>query len=302
MEGYTVNEQWERSGAKVAVYLRNQEALVAWLVHEEPTKLILSLDPERHNLRTIFRRDIVQLQIDPNEQAWIEPAVGAERLRRLREFEPTLVGEIEPNLDRVDYGRLRRNAKVLKRIAMQGEPPQERLDERFPPESQVRPLVPAQDLYETLTLSLDLVEELERTRLLGVISDHTRVLQELVHEETLPAFDAEWAGPQEVYNLVEFAQKGDGELIESREMLREARDKVWSRKDTARWVDGAGDIVLGASLASANVAAGAIVGIVGMLPTLGIGTVAAALGVTTSAFTGLTTLKKGVVALIKGDG
>jgi hypothetical protein len=296
-----VNEQWERSGAKVAVYLRNQEALAGWLVHEEPTRLVVALDPERHNLRTIFRRDIVQLEIDSNRQTWIEPAVGAERLRRLREFEPTLVTEVEPTLDRLDYGRLRRNAKALRRIALQGELRQEPSNNRFSPESQVRRSVQAQDLYESLTLSLDLVEELERTRLLSVISEHPRVLQEIVHDETIPAFDAEWAGPEEVYRLVEVAQNSNGELMESREMLLEARDKAWTRKDTARWVDGAGDIVLGASLASANVAAGAIVGIVGMLPTLGIGTVAAALGVTTSAFTGLTTLKKGLVTLIKGD-
>jgi hypothetical protein len=294
-----VNEQWQRSGAKVAVYLRSQEALAAWLVHEDATKIILALDPERHNLRTIFRRDIIQLEVDPNPEHWIESPLGAERLERLREFEPTLTAEVVPALELLDYRRLRRNAKLLRRIGTEAK---EATDERTQPRRDGGSPIRPQDLYEALGLSLDLFEELERARVLGVVLEHPRLLQQLVHEETIPAFDAEWSGPKEVYRLVEIAQKSDVELVESREIVREARERVWTRKDTARWIDGASDVVLGASLATANVAAGAIVGIVSMLPTLGIGTVAAAVGLTTSAFTGLATLKKGAATLIKGEG
>ena len=293
-----MNEQWQRSGAKVAVYLRNHEALAAWLVHEDATKIILALDPERHNFRTVFRRDIIQLDVDHNTEHWIESPIGAKRLERLREFELTLSTEVEPALELVDYHRLRRNAKLLKRIATEAI---EASDERTQPEREGRSYIRPQDLYEALGLSLDLFDELDRVRVLDVVLEHPHLVQQLVHEETIPAFDAEWSGPKEVYRLVEIAQESNGELIEARETVREAREKVWTRKDTARWVDGAGDVILGASLATANVAAGAIVGIVGMLPTLGIGTVAAAVGLTTSAFTGLTTLKKGAATLIKGE-
>lgn len=183
-------------------------------------------------------------------------------------------------MERVDYRRLTRNAKRLRHIATQGELGEERrADGRDEPPDRGRPSIQAQDLYESLDLSLELYEELERTRLIRVVVDYPDHLRQLVHEETLPAFDAEWAGREGPYHLLKVAQESEGDLIEAGEMLREARDNVWSRKDSARWLDGAGDVVLGASFATANVALGAIAGIVGSLPTLGIGTVAAVVGV-----------------------
>jgi hypothetical protein len=174
-EEYTVNEQWQRSGAKVAVYLRNHEALAAWLVHEDATKIILALDPERHHLRTVFRRDIIQLDVDHNTEHWIEPPIGAKRLERLREFEPTLSTEVEPALELVDYRRLRRNAKLLRRIATEAT---EASNERTQPQREDRAHVRPQALYEALGLSLDLFDELDRTRVLGIVLEHPQLVQQ----------------------------------------------------------------------------------------------------------------------------
>jgi len=296
-----VNEQWQRSGAKITVYLKNQEALAAWLVHEDANKIVLALDPERNNLRVVFRRDIIQLGIDENRQRWIEPPVGAGRLQLLREVGPTLAGGVEPALAAVDQRRLTRNAKRLSQIARTASPagwlgPG---DHSKPPQPEGRP-VGAQELYESLLLSEELLEELGRTGLLHVVSEYRDDLRRLVHEETVPALDADWVGTDAAYRLLPRAQQNEESVIDPGEILREARDKAWSRKDSSRWLDGVGDVVLGGILATVNVAAGASAGVITMLPTLGIGTVAAAIGAATSTFTGLTTLKKGLVTLIKG--
>lgn len=293
-----MNEQWNRSGMKATVYLRSQEVLVAWIIHEDTTKVILSLDPGGRYLRTVFRRDIVQLMVDETEENWIESPLGTERLGRLRHFEPALEADVEPMLDRIDYKHLIRNAKSLRQIADAAglNRPEAFRETAERQEHQLE----AQILFDSLALANAFLDEAERTGLLPFVFEHHEILREITHEETLPAFDANWAGAQGPDRLINTAQTSNESIADTKALLSIAKDRGWRRADSARWFDGAGDIVLGAGFATANIALGAVAGIVGSLPTLGIGTVAAVVGVTTSTFTGLTTLKKGLVTLIQG--
>jgi hypothetical protein len=292
-----MNEQWRNSGAKISIFTKNHEAIAGWLVYQDPLKVIVAMDVRRENLRTILTRDILELHIDSKDDNRIATPIGYERLQRMDDFEPVLNNSVAPALQNVDYRLLLRNAHRLRQM---GERAQRSETNR--PDGQAPPLIISpRQAYESLDLSLELLAEMQRTGLLSLIYEYPEDLRKIVHEETIPAFDAAWVGVESSHQMVSLAQESKEDLKETADAILEARDKVWTRKDVGRWVDGGGDVVLGATMATANVAAGVAAGILGLLPTLGIGTVGAVLGAATSAVTGLITLKKGAATLIKGE-
>jgi hypothetical protein len=292
-----MNEQWRNSGAKISIFTKNNEVIAGWLVYQDPLKLIVAMDVKRENLRTILTRDILELVIDSNDENRIAPAIDFERLRRMNDFEPVLNRNVAPAVENVNYRLLLRNAHRLREMLVQAQ----RSGTNRPDGQAPAPLISPRQAYESLDLSLELLAEMQRTGLLSVIYEYPEELRQIVHEETIPAFDAAWVGVESSHQMVSLAQDRKEDLQETTDAIVEAREKVWTRKDTARWIDGGGDVVLGATMATANVAAGVAAGILGLLPTLGIGTVGAVLGAATSAVTGLITLKKGAATLIKGE-
>jgi hypothetical protein len=281
---------WSASGQKVNLYLANGEIVVGWIVVQDPRRLLLALDREQENLRLVERHRIEAVDTDENREQWLTPRLGRERLAQLERFDQTVGPDIRRAIDVLDAQRLRRLALRYRELSALAH-----ADRPLPGSD-------SQAVYAGLTATSELLDELERSSLLPVVQEHAGYLGSLVHEETLPGADGGWARGEQVHQLIADAQRDTRAVRELKpSLIVEAHEKAWSRKDTARWTDGMGDVVLGGGFAAANVTAGVIAGIFATLPTLGVGTVATTVGVVTSTYTGLTRLKSGLTTLIRGS-
>jgi len=284
-----VDDRWSRSGRKITLYLANSEVLVGWILFEDIRQLFITFDLKRENVRLVQKHQILNFDIDANCEEWIEPLVGRKRLTHLQQFDEIIGSEVQTAMDILDTRRLRRLALRFRELALN-----EGL--RKNSSSLHRDEVPT-----CLWASAELLDELERSRLLSFLQEHSDLLSEIVHEETLPGADADWADRHEIERLISDAQQHPSAIQKlDRSLVEKAQHRTWTRQDTARWTDGLGDVILGGGFAAANATAGLVAGVFTSLPTLGLGTVTAMIGVLTSTYTGLTRLKDGLTTLIHG--
>jgi hypothetical protein len=205
-----------------------------------------------------------------------------------------LVDALEPAakaLDRVDYNRLKRISQGYRDLYDLAES-----TSRGDVEVATGHLTPATQLA---SLNSELGTELDESGLGEAIRRNSELIQRMASLATLPAVDAELMRGRYGTEMLYLAQQ-ENHLSEVRS-FRSAltiSNNVLKRLGSADEAGVAhskglakaaaiGRIALGGLFAASNITLGALAGAISSLPTLGLGTVAATVGICTSAYTGL---------------
>lgn len=219
---------------------------------------------------------------------------GYRRMLRDRTTTEQLVDALEPAaraLDRVDYNRMKRIShgyRQLYDLAESGS-----LGDVAAAKGHLTP--------ETRLMSLnsELGAELDQSGLGEAITHNSQLIQEIASLATLPAVDADLMRGRYATEMLYLAQRENhlSEVRSFRSALTASNDELkrLDSADEAPVVHGKGlakaaaisRIALGGLFAASNITLGALAGAISSLPTLGLGSVAATVGVCTSAYTGL---------------
>jgi hypothetical protein len=301
-------------GQHVVVTLRTGDSVSGWLFAETPLGIYVALDREGQNVRFVPKDrwggtsysydDVVEFLRTPDD---LNRASDGHRHASKK-----LAEAAETALERFDYNAIRR---VYTDLAHQAS--------RFRGWQGGFTFVRTSEEDATLgdvavtvrTRYVDLLRELERCGLDRVLEERSDELRAIAHHYGLPYFDLAFAGASE--DEQRFVLEGfllslrDHDLVREldfgrlvlprvtnlalallpdvEEPLIEERpgkegDNVPRRLRKAAAV---GRVAVGSALAAANVTAGVFAGIVAALPTLGLATMAGAVSVVTSTYTGL---------------
>jgi hypothetical protein len=281
---------FDHYGVRVTVDLHRGKPVEGWLVGETALGLYVALDPEGENVRFVPSGKYSHIAYDHDAPRAAEGFAQIAK-ERIDAFVETAGKSLTRALDKLNYGRLRYLGNRFR-------------DADNMPESEH----PNDDLLRYLPLRQDyiqLLDELSDAGVLEVIVEKGDEIRDLVSPATMPAIDAEVVHPMRLRGIMENARKTNlvsltrggrqyVEQITSERVIaaiRQPAETVDRQKKRLpkylRLIGASGKIVVGSSLTVANVSLGVMAGVVGALPTLGLGTVAAAVGIATSTYTGL---------------
>jgi cob(I)alamin adenosyltransferase len=253
--------------------------------------MFVAIEPSgRKDVRFFPARQIKSLTLLSGVQKadFFDPKAAA----ALHDLQAKIENPIKATLRYIDYALLR---KLLEQFAEE----QQRL--RVSGESS-EAISAAADLLRAYR---ELIKELERKKLLDILLENQTEIRENLSFDTLPALDGQVIPAETLSRLIaearesrNFGESDGGRVYLNRlseEMiiaaLKSNRPEEVKKPDRVghfmRITAAIGKIAVGGSLAAANVGLGLFAGVVSALPTLGVGTVAAAIGVVTSAYTGL---------------
>lgn len=284
------------------VHLHNGDTIEGWVYAETHQAFYISLDFNGENIRLIPRGKYQAISYsDENISKVIKDRCAEpENIYRLNEQidQPlkTALGKIDQNL----ISRLGQSLNLARPELMHYE--HFRYDEE-------NALKLVKNVFETNNV---LRYELLMSEVDKVILEHSEEIQKIISTSTLPLIDG-YVHPHDIEQLIQFAKKQNYvsetnlgssyadkiraddilELAEDQEK-KEEKSKKDNRPRKIRKISAGFKIANGGVDTAANIAIGSLVGIVSALPTLGIGAVAASVGIATSIYTGLNTTCEGL--------
>ena len=290
----------ELFGVKTSLSLATGELIEGWHYADTPVGYYIALDPDGTFIRFVPSGAWQGAGYDHNSpKALFRPHQYDELLETYEALRTELRTPLDLALSRLDINHLRRLSMRLSNIRDELQ-----YDRRIRDRDEARlPLV--LDARETYGALLD---EIARSGVQDTLLEQRNRIREVVSEFTLPQIDAYYIHPSEVNYMIQLTKEKDelsetnlGKTLlqklspdvlvtpqepnnESKESPDEKREQKAHRlRSAAAWLK----VSSGGGLAAANLTLGAVAGVVSALPTLGLGTVAAVVGIATSTYTGL---------------
>ncbi len=298
-------------GTKVEVDLVNTnfetvETIEGWFLGETPRGLYLALDPDANVVRLLPRGTWGRIfyQRDVGKAPFVAPDYD-QKVEAIETLARELEEPVGAALDRVDHNRIKRLAATI-------HDTKARLEEYRSEEYRYRPinvsqLPPYEHFVTARNTHAEVLDEVRRSGLEGVLREHTTSLRQVISRDTLPQMDAQVVSPAELDEMIRLTR--DRDLLSETDFGRQwvyqpvtiniqvggtlpqpPAESMTSEQepDHMRSVTGWIKVLSGSALVVTNIGAGIVAGIVFGLPTLGWGTVPIALGVAGSVHTGLT--------------
>ncbi|HEY0072963.1 MAG TPA: hypothetical protein VGB77_02600 [Abditibacteriaceae bacterium] len=303
-------------GSRVHVNLRNGDVVDGWVYGESLLGKYIALDPNAEIIRFIPDGTWQSAHYDHSNPARFNSIIDNQYtspVRGIRASE-SLRNRAANALDKVDYNRVRRIHAKFETLQDQFYGPYDSMafQEHRLEDEQHTLLDVALELRSTYS---ELVEEVRRSGLSDVLLEDAEEIQQFISNEGLPIMDywmlREMRHRDEAFFLLEsmiYLARHTNLLAETNlgtyplqgldpgriarhideqeaETQQEEESSPWPKR--LKMTAAIGKVAVGGSLAAANICAGAFAGVVSALPTLGVGTVAGAVGVATSTYTGL---------------
>jgi hypothetical protein len=318
----------ENIGRRVRVNLSTGETVEGWVYGQTILGDYIALDRAGTSIRFVPRGMSRDTLYSDEGNVLFPHQVDVEAYRALsREWrEPLSLA-----LDRIDQNRIKRlvrqdqqlasSLRFLKRFY------EERTDYQLPPFFRTEYLIDS--VLETRDTHRELLDEISRAGLKDILLESHEQIRHVISHATLPQLDAAVVPRHELEEMIALVKEQDQlsetdlgarynarlstrsivSAIERTEEVPESREteeskqteeeptpeKSKSRKGrrlriVAAWLK----VAAGTGMAATNIALGAAAGIATAIPTLGMGTVGAAVGVIASAFTGLNSASDGL--------
>lgn len=299
-------------GVAAEVRLKDGTTVTGWMYYKGLAGLFLALDRSGKDIRYLPTGTWSAYSYNHNDRAEFQSpfftpfeAFAPERLNA----DQGLYGEIIAALNQTDFNRTRRILLTFEELLV------EYSSDAMRTEGDVAELS-----ITTWVTYREFLDELDRSGLAGILLERSDEIQRLVREQRIPHFDQVWArdhlhhlaGELTVEDMVMFAANDNllREYMLGRRLLVEisigrlsrdpdinpavevspppAEAQTESRlPNRLKKIAAMGKMAAGGGLAAANVCAGVTIGIASLLPTLSIGTIAGAVGIATSTYTGL---------------
>jgi hypothetical protein len=306
---------YDEIGRHANIGLKTGEVLEGWLYAEGPYGFLISLDLEGRTIRFV-PRDLFDWGGFAGPGADLPTASFRkdQLLDAIGKLGDDLNHPLTEALKRVDQNNLRRLGDRLQRSRTQLGFAQQELElDEAENVSQTEAIVLIMHASE---IHRELLDELQLSGVTAVLHEHRQRIREVVSRDTIPLIDAQ-SSHRHLDELIQLAVEQDrvsetrfGEtyliklaptaILNAR--VNEESGEEHPKKDKQsersalrlKKIAAAMKITAGGSLTAVNVGVGCIVGLLSALPTLGLGTVAAAVGIATSAYTGLNAASDGL--------
>lgn len=287
-------------GVKTRLSLNTGEVIDGWHYGDTPLGYYIALDPEAKVIRFVATEYLSVASYDHNSpKAQFQPPEFERMMKSYHDLRSGLWTPMSTVLDRLDLNHVRRLAK---RISHNRNRLVYDRRGRFRDEVSLPLVLDIREAYE------ELLNEITDSGVQDILMERRGQIRDVISEFTLPQVDAQYIHPYELKQLIQLAKEKDNlsetnfgktqleklspDVLavpeeppdESKESRKENRErKVRRLRSAAAWIK----ISTGGGLAAANLTLGALAGVVSALPTLGLGTVAAVVGIATSTYTGL---------------
>jgi len=307
-------------GRQIKVNLNDGSVIQGWDFGESPLGQYVALDRNAKDIRFLPSGTYVSCCYSYNDMAPLDSEIDASYTRtrvRLESDIPTdLSDAILRALDRTDFNEIRKLAQAFAKLQNRFHGSYNRLTMSNVEDGDIKHGV-AETVIESKARYLQLLDDIDHSGLLSVLVEHG----EIIRKEPLPHED--WYYYRYNYrphdrlileSMYFEAQKDEVALEKSCgrhvlqhiqvdaliEALNNPTSKEPHKETESEWpkrlrvIAASGKIVIGGGFATTNLGAGFVAGIMTAIPTLGIGAIASALGVATSAYTGLNAACDGV--------
>jgi hypothetical protein len=294
-------------GIHVVVTLKSGERIEGWLRGEDDLGLYVALDVDGKHIRfvpysvwsgTFFQHD--------RERAHFVSSDHDKKLQVIEALERETRKPVADALDRIDLNRINRISLASRDLDWKIRRFEHDQFDHGRPERELAGLVAEADRARR-----GLSAELAKSGLEQLIRVHSSEIRQITSRETIPRLDGVLSHEidEDITRVRERGYKGiadapvrisDLAIMESISLAR-TKTKVAERPEPSgsfatalKWVNVGTMLAGGSVLASGNILVGAIAGATLSAPTLGLGTVAAYLGLLTSVYTGVTKFGEGL--------
>jgi hypothetical protein len=301
-------------GRRIVVRLRKGETVEGWDFGQSPLGQYVALDREASHIRFLPEGTYESCSYSYEDMANVRSIIDTsyEAARRPIEANGELADALRAALDRTDFNEIRRLAKAFEELRkrFQGSYDDLRL---VAPRDDIGSGSASETVLEARVRYLQLLDELGRSGMLPLLVEHSAVIR----RSPLPYFERwyfdrnddgilletlYWSARSKEPSLGEDGNRSILERMPIRVLVRSIEDQTPNEPiaepkgmpKRLRVIAAAGKMVVGGGLATANLSAGLIAGIFAAIPTLGLGAIAGAVGVATSAYTGLNAACDGV--------
>lgn len=306
-------------GIKITITLYNKEKVNGWLYNESPLGILISLDDFGKDIRFIREGQYQTILYHREEKRahFDNEIINEDTENTSLIFDDNFQESMVSALDRMDYNRLKRisgkigdNRERLKRYIT---------IDKFHYETDLEEVADLRDLQtDVLSVQSELHDEIHRSGLDDILLLNKEKIRQIISIHTTPSIDASILSVGQLTDQISRAKAVDflsketlrKENIDSikrdnimrierenRELIKEKIENPKTYGNFARnikLISSFGKIAIGGALTVADLALGTLVGFPLSLPTLGLGTVPAIVGIATSAYTGLNTSCEGL--------
>lgn len=305
----------EEIGRQIEVLLKDGSCVTGWDFGKSPLGIYVALDRDATEIRfipegmwqsaTFYYADIIDIKSTIKDFY----AQDIERKYKDDSSIKELSTDLIHSLDRTDFNTIRKLSRDFEKHRQKLEGHYDFLSIDNIEENLTEAI---NTVLETRYLYIQLLNELEKSNLTTILDKYSEVLRKsdiplydwYIYERLQGKFHLE-SMLFKARNEPTFTEDGGKRqleqlkpevIIDSLRSQELQNDNIFKSKwpKRLRIVAATGKIVVGGSLTTANIAAGLLAGIVTTLPTLGIGAIAGAVGVATSAYTGLNAACDGI--------
>lgn len=284
-------------GVKVRVGYEKDQFVDGWLYAETPLGKYISLDRNGKFIRFFPAGETFTISYDHDGE---KAAFFNEKIQNdiSSQNAEELKYSMSKALDRLDYNQIRRISVRIRnnesRLKATDETPF--LDDEFIIEIAL----------EAWSAHNELLEEVIKSQVGAVLLEHRDLIRSIISKDAIPEFDAAVSTPSEIDEMIKLAKEKDyldKFYLGKNLLINIAPDKLYQliiefskekivkseeiRAIRLKKIAALSKLTVGGLFTAVNLTLGGFTGVLTALPTLGLGTVAAVIGIATSSYTGL---------------